>query len=88
MKKYLLLLPLLLSACATPEEIEARRQAQMQADYEVCKDYGFKQNSDALRNCMLQLELARQQRYNNNYYYGGYYGHRYPGASVGYYLGR
>ena len=82
-----LLIFLCLSACATPEEIEARKQAQMQEDYNTCVDgYGFKPKSDGARSCMLQLELAREQRY-NSYYYGGYWGPRHPGSSVGYYVG-
>lgn len=69
----------LLFACATPEEIEARKQAQMKADYDLCvNDYGFKPKSDAARNCMLQLEIARQQRYD----YGRY---DYPRFHYGYY---
>ena len=75
---------LLLAACATPEQIAARQEAQRQADYETCKSYGFRAKSDGFRNCLLQLDIARQQRY-NNYYYGGSY-HQRHGAGIGYYL--
>ncbi|MFW0777999.1 MAG: hypothetical protein ACN2B6_09820 [Rickettsiales bacterium] len=75
---------LLLSACATPEQIAARQEAQRQADYETCKSYGFRVKSDAFRNCLLQLDIARQQR-SSNYYYGGSYRHRH-GTGIGYYL--
>lgn len=82
MKNYApIFLILLLAACATPEQIAAQREAQMKADYDVCVNgYGFKPNSDGARNCMLQLEIARQQRV---YYYDsgprfhyGYYHYR------------
>ncbi len=90
MKRLALLLCFCLAACATPEEIEARRQAQLQQDVDICRDYGFRPNSDAFRNCMLQLNIAREQRAQErtSYYYGyGTYPHRRPGAGVGYYLG-
>ena len=90
MKQITLCLLLLLSACATPEEIEAARQAQMQADYDTCvDDYGFKPKSDAARNCMLQLQIAREQinEVNSRPYYGYGYPYRAPGAGVHYYIG-
>jgi len=84
MLKYLFICGcLVLSACATPEQIAARQEAQRQADYQTCKSYGFRTKSDGFRNCLLQLDIARQQR-NNNYYYGGGYRHR--GSGIGYYL--
>lgn len=67
----------LLAACATPEQIEAQRQQQRQEDMNTCRGYGFRVNSDAFRNCLLQIDIARTQR-RDNYYYGGYYGGGYP----------
>jgi hypothetical protein len=66
LKKSLIVLCLLTSACATPEEMAAARQRQQQADADTCASYGFRARSDAFSNCMLQLEIAREQR---NYYY-------------------
>jgi hypothetical protein len=86
----LILLTLLLSACQSPEQIEAARQHQMEVDYNTCvQDYGFRKNSDAARNCMLQIELAREQE--NSYYYGGSYWDRHPhgyGGSGVYFMNR
>lgn len=59
---------LLVSACQTPQEIEAARQAQAQADTATCQSYGLRPGSEAFGNCRLQLDLARQQRYNSYYY--------------------
>jgi hypothetical protein len=74
MKKPFLIFCLALSACSTPKQIEATQQQQMAEDYKTCiEQYGFKPKSDAARNCMLQIELARQQctsyRYNDYPYY-------------------
>jgi hypothetical protein len=87
MKKSVLFIALLLTACQSPEEIQAAKERQMQADYDACvQDYGFKPKSDAARNCMLQIELARQQQ--NDYYYGASYWDRHPHFGSGiYYLG-
>ncbi|MGE0753891.1 MAG: hypothetical protein AB7L92_01880 [Alphaproteobacteria bacterium] len=64
----------LLTACATPEQIEAQRIEQEQADMATCKSYGLRPGSENFGMCMLQLDLARQQRYDSfRYGYGGYY---------------
>ena len=44
----------LLAGCQTmtPEQRRA-------ADAQTCRNYGFKQNSDALANCLMQLDLDR-----------------------------
>lgn len=76
----------LLAACATPEEIEAKRVAQETADMETCKSYGLKPGSENFGMCMLQLDLAREQRrYAPVYGYGGYWGrhHHRVGAGIG-----
>jgi hypothetical protein len=84
MKKSALILCFLLSACATPEEIQAAKEAQMKADYETCvEDYGFRPNSDGVRNCMLQIQLAREQAQNAAYY--GTYWDRHPHFGSGIY---
>lgn len=87
MKKALVFF-LLLSACvASPEQIEAARQAQQQQDYNTCAGYGFRPNSDGFRNCLLQIDLARQQqRYYNDSYYGYGAGYPYRYSSGIYYL--
>ena len=84
MKTSALLFCLFLSACATPEEIQAAKEAQMKADYDTCiNDYGFKPKSDAARNCMLQIALARQQA-RNAATYNSYYGHGHFGSGIHY----
>lgn len=77
MKYAPLFLILLLSACATPEQIAMQKAAQEQADIETCLSYGLRRNSEAFGNCRLQLDLARQQRY--------YYSDPYPRFHYGYY---
>lgn len=87
MKKFSAILFLLLaSACTTPEQIEAARQEQERQDVETCREYGFRFRTDAFSNCMLQLSLERQRRYDSYYYGGGYYGRPY-GSGI-YYMNR
>jgi len=59
----------LLAACQTPEQIAVRKQMQEQDDFDTCVSYGLRPKSEAFGNCRLQLDLARQQRYYNNYDY-------------------
>lgn len=58
-----------LAACATPEQIAQREAMQAEADMETCRSYGLRPGSEAFGNCRLQLDLARQQQYNNYYAY-------------------
>ncbi|RIX79064.1 hypothetical protein [Acidovorax cavernicola] len=44
--------PLLMVACASPEEIKA-------ADKRTCAGYGFAEGSDAFANCMMQADQHR-----------------------------
>ncbi len=84
-KKWTLAVCLLLTACATPEEIQAAKEAQMKADYNTCvNDYGFAPKSDAARNCMLQIELAREQMKNAATYNSYYGGHGHFGSGIHY----
>ncbi len=70
MKKFLpILLLFALVACATPEQIALRRQQQEQADFAMCQSYGLKAGSEAFGMCRLQIDLARQQQYNDYYAY-------------------
>lgn len=84
------LLCLLAAACSTPEEIAAAREREMRIDYDTCvEDYGFRPQSDGARNCMLQLEIAREQERNTTYsgsYYGGSYYDRHPRFGSGIYF--
>jgi hypothetical protein len=52
---YGLVLIAALAGCTTmtPEERRA-------ADIQTCRSYGFRPNSDALANCLLQLDLDRR----------------------------
>jgi len=86
----LILSCLWLSGCQTPEQIAAQQEMQRQQDNETCLSYGFRPRSDAFRNCLLQLNIARDQQryYNERSYYGygvGYYPHHH-GSGI-YYLG-
>lgn len=40
----------------------AIRKQQQDADATLCKEYGFKKNTDAFANCMMNLEQSRLQR--------------------------
>lgn len=77
MKKSVLISLLLLTACATPEQLAEQRRLQVEQDRQTCFDYGFRPRSDAFSNCMLQLEIARQQQ---QQYYDHYYGPRFHGS--------
>ena len=60
MKPILLLTPLmLLMACTSPEQREANRIAQEQADIAECTQLGFKQGSEAFADCRLRLKEMR-----------------------------
>ena len=66
MKKILPILVLFsLAACATPEQIAARKAQQEEADIATCQGYGLRMGSEAFGMCRLQIDLARQQQYNN-----------------------
>jgi len=80
---YYIIACLLLTGCYSPEQVEAARKAQEQADINTCASYGLHLGSEAFGNCRLQLDLARQQRYyyNDPYPYpvtfgAGYYRYR------------
>ena len=80
---YLLIGPL--AACQSPEEIQVAKENRMRADYQTCvEDYGFKAKSDAARNCMLQIELNRENQ--ENYAYGASYWDRHPFSGSGVYF--
>lgn len=80
MKKLLALCSfMLLAACATPEQIAYQRQMQEQADFNTCAGYGLRPGSEAFGMCRLELDLARQRRY--DYYQDRYYT---PRFGVGY----
>lgn len=70
--RYLVLL-FVLAGCATPEQIQARRdaeayqqEAQRQAYrdrvYGQCRAYGFSEGTDQFRNCLMQVDQANQQQ--------------------------
>ena len=75
-----LLCTLMLTACLSAEERAERDRLQNLADIETCKSYGLKEGSEAFGNCRLQLDLAREQRNNSPYFYGGY---GYHGSHIG-----
>lgn len=64
-----LLVLLSLAACATPEQLAARRVAQEQADIETCRSYGLRPGTESFGMCRLQLDLERQRQYDAYYNY-------------------
>lgn len=85
MKKILIISSLLLiTACATPEQITENKRLQQEADYNTCAAYGIRPKTDMFANCLMQLDLTRQRNYyhNDDYYpaphiYGGMGFYRY-----------
>ncbi|PZO72854.1 MAG: hypothetical protein DI629_20580 [Mesorhizobium amorphae] len=60
-----------LSGCSTVGPAERRL-----ADEETCREYGFRQGSDAFAECLQRIELDRRAdvrawRYNNGFVRGG-----------------
>jgi len=88
MLKRALLVVCLLSACQSPEQLVAAQAQQEQDDYNTCASYGFRPKSDGFRNCLLQLDIAREQEqsYRNSYYYGSSYWDRHPHFGSGIYF--
>jgi len=75
---------LLLSACATPQERAARKQAEMAEMIAIygpaCDRLGFAQQTDPWRSCIISLSTKDDvQRYGNNAY-GGPWSGRYWGG--------
>lgn len=75
---------LLLSACATPQERAARKQAEMAEMIAVygpaCDRLGFAQQTDQWRSCIISLSTKDEvQRYGNTGY-GGPWSGRYWGG--------
>ena len=75
---------ILLSACATPQERAARKQAEMAEMIAIygpaCDRLGYAQQSDQWRNCILSLSTKDDmQRYGNSASYG-MWGPRYWGG--------
>ena len=76
---------LLLSACATPQERAARKQAEMTEMIAVygpaCDRLGYAQQTDQWRSCILSLSTKDEvQRYGGHAGYGGPWGGRYWGG--------
>ena len=75
----------LLSACATPQERAARKQAEM-ADMIIvygpaCERLGYAQQTDQWRNCIISLSTKDEvQRYGSYAGYGGPWHGRYWGG--------
>ena len=72
----ILVLPLLLAACSTPQQRAERLQAEMaelMAIYgPACTRLGYAPNSDPWRECVLQLSTRDEVRRYGPSYYGGY----------------
>ena len=47
---------------AHKDALQEQREKQKQTDVAQCKEYGFKQDSDAFAECMMGLEQSRIQR--------------------------
>ncbi|MDN4060451.1 hypothetical protein QPK31_19770 [Massilia sp. YIM B02769] len=68
---------LVLSACATPQEKAARKQAEMAELMQVygpaCDRLGYAQQSDQWRNCIISLSTRDEVQRSGNYGpYGGW----------------
>ncbi|MGG7603202.1 hypothetical protein [Massilia sp. BKSP1R2A-1] len=72
----ILVLPLLLAACSTPQQRAERLQAEMadlMAIYgPACTRLGYAPNSDPWRECVLQLSTRDEVRRYGPSYHGGY----------------
>lgn len=62
---------LLITACATPEQLAESKRLQQKADYDTCMSYGIRPKTELLANCLMQIDLTRQRNYylNDDYYY-------------------
>jgi hypothetical protein len=79
---------LLLSACATPQERAARKQAEMAEMIAVygpaCDRLGYAQQTDQWRSCIISLSTKDDvQRYGNVGYGGPWGGHYWGGGYWG-----
>lgn len=79
---------LLLSACATPQERAARKQAEMAEMIAVygpaCDRLGFAQQTDQWRSCIISLSTKDEvQRYGNAGYNGPWSGRYWGGGYWG-----
>ncbi len=75
---------LLLSACATPQERAARKQAEMTEMIAVygpaCDRLGFAQQTDQWRSCIISLSTKDEVQRYGNAGYGGPWSGRYWGG--------
>ncbi len=71
MKKLLVICSLLvISACATPEQIAENKRLQQEADYNTCASYGIRPHTDMFAYCLMQVDLTRKQAsYRTDTYY-------------------
>ena len=67
---------LALSACATPEQLAEQQHLQRAYDEQTCANYGLRPGKEAFANCLMQLDLMRQQHYyyNDSHYYRSNFG--------------
>ncbi len=82
MKKLFAITCILLTACATPEQLAENKRIQQEADYNTCASYGIRPKTDMFANCLMQIDLTRQRNYYRDY---GYYPPPYVYGGVGYY---
>ncbi len=63
-----LLASFFITSCATKEELairdEQERQKLVDTDKSKCISYGFTENTEGFSNCMLKLDLSRQEEKN------------------------
>ncbi len=79
---------LLLSACATPQDKAARKQAEMAEMIVVygpaCERLGYAQQTDQWRSCIISLSTKDEvQRYGTSYGYGPWGGPYWGGGYWG-----
>jgi len=67
MRKILVLTAFLaLTACMTPQQLQAQREAQMQRDGAECQQLGFRPGTNAFGDCILKLREIRAQEANTS----------------------
>jgi len=67
----------LLTGCADPAYMEARRQEMDRQDHATCVGYGTVAGTAAYDDCRRDLAMNRARNYSDGYYYS-YYNNPYP----------
>ncbi len=61
--RFLFLVPILvLAACASPEEVAARKKRQAEEDAKICQSQNLAPGTGAFETCLGQQRMLRDQR--------------------------